>query len=324
MLLQKKLPFMVCLNLMVVLLLFVVSLSVGVADFKWTRLFALSDDMQLMLISRLPRTVALVLTGASMAVAGTIMQILMRNRFVEPAMVGASQSAALGLLLMALFFSAEALWIKMSAAAVAALAGMLLFMALTRRLPPTAQLLVPLVGIIFGGVIESVAVFIAYENEMMQLLGAWQQGDFSGVLLGNYELLWLSGALAAVAYLIADQLTIMGLGESVAINLGLSRNTVLWAGLMIVALITSLVVVTVGNIPFIGLVVPNIVSRMLGDKLRQSLPVVALMGASMVLLCDIIGRLIRFPFEIPVATVFGVVGTVLFLYLLFKRPAHAV
>ena len=96
------------------------------------------------------------------------------------------------------------------------------------------------------------------------------------MLLGNYELLWLLGALATVAYLIADQLTIMGLGESVAINLGLSRNTVLWAGLMIVALITSLVVVTVGNIPFIGLVVPNIVSRMLGDKLRQSLPVVAL------------------------------------------------
>ena len=90
------------------------------------------------------------------------------------------------------------------------------------------------------------------------------------------------------------------------------------------ALITSLVVVTVGNIPFIGLVVPNIVSRLMGDKLRQSLPAVALMGAAMVLLCDIIGRVIRFPFEVPVATVFGVVGTVLFLYLLLRKPAHAV
>ncbi len=320
---QKTLPFL-ALNLIVLMLLFAASLSVGVADFSWTKLFEFSDDMQLMLTSRLPRTFAIVLTGASLAVAGMIMQILMRNRFVEPSMVGASQSAALGLLLMALFFPAAALMTKMSVAAAAAMAGMLVFMALIRRLPPTAQLMVPLVGIIFGGVIESVAVFIAYETEMLQLLGVWQQGDFSGVLLGRYELLWITGILAVCAYLIADQLTIIGLGETVAVNLGLNRNTILWAGLIIVALITSLVVVTVGNIPFIGLVVPNIVSRMMGDKLRQSLPAVALMGAAMVLLCDIIGRLIRFPFEIPVSTVFGVVGTVLFLYLLLRKPAHAV
>lgn len=320
---QKTLPFL-ALNLIVLVLLFAASLSVGVADFSWTKLLAFSDDMQLMLTSRLPRTFAIVLTGASLAVAGMIMQILMRNRFVEPSMVGASQSAALGLLMMALFFPAAALMTKMSVAAAAAMAGMLVFMALIRRLPPTAQLMVPLVGIIFGGVIESVAVFIAYETEMLQLLGVWQQGDFSGVLLGRYELLWITGILAVCAYLIADQLTIIGLGETVAVNLGLNRNTILWAGLIIVALITSLVVVTVGNIPFIGLVVPNIVSRMMGDKLRQSLPAVALMGAAMVLLCDIIGRLIRFPFEIPVSTVFGVVGTVLFLYLLLRKPAHAV
>lgn len=320
---QKTLPFL-ALNLIVLMLLFAASLSVGVADFSWAKLFEFSDDMQLMLTSRLPRTFAIVLTGASLAVAGMIMQILMRNRFVEPSMVGASQSAALGLLLMALFFPAAALMTKMSVAAAAAMVGMLVFMALIRRLPPTAQLMVPLVGIIFGGVIESAAVFIAYETEMLQLLGVWQQGDFSGVLLGRYELLWITGILAVCAYLIADQLTIIGLGETVAVNLGLNRNTILWAGLIIVALITSLVVVTVGNIPFIGLVVPNIVSRMMGDKLRQSLPAVALMGAAMVLLCDIIGRLIRFPFEIPVSTVFGVVGTVLFLYLLLRKPAHAV
>ncbi len=320
---QKTLPFLT-LNLAALMLLFAASLSIGVADFSWSNLLHFSDDMQLMLTSRLPRTFAIVLTGASLAVAGMIMQILMRNRFVEPSMVGASQSAALGLLMMALFFPAAALMTKMSVAAAAAMAGMLLFMLLIRRLPPTAQLMVPLVGIIFGGVIESVAVFIAYENEMMQLLSVWQQGDFSGVLLGRYELLWLTGILAVCAYLIADQLTIIGLGETVAVNLGLNRNTILWAGLIIVALITSLVVVTVGNIPFIGLVVPNIVSRLMGDKLRQSLPAVALMGAAMVLLCDIIGRVIRFPFEVPVATVFGVVGTVLFLYLLLRKPAHAV
>lgn len=308
----------------VLLILFGISLSVGVADLSWTKLSAFGDDMQLMLVSRLPRTVAIVLTGASLAVAGMMMQILMRNRFVDPSMVGASQSAALGLLMMALLFPAAGLMVKMSAAAVSALLGMAVFMLLIRRLPPTAQLMVPLVGIIFGNVLEAAAVFIAYEADMLQLLGVWQQGEFSGVLLGRYELLWLTGILAACAYLIADQLTIIGLGESVAVNLGLNRHLILGMGLVMVALITSLVVVTVGSIPFIGLVVPNIVSRMMGDRLRQSLPVVAVMGAGMVLVCDIVGRLVRFPFEIPVATVFGVVGTVLFLYLLMRKPAHAV
>ncbi|XXQ69493.1 ABC transporter permease [Neisseriaceae bacterium B1] len=309
-------------SLVFTLILFIGSLAIGVADVSLANIFSGSLNENVLLISRLPRTFALVLTGASMAVAGMIMQILLKNRFVEPSMVGASQSAALGLLLMALFFPGAALMAKMSVAAAAALGGMLLFMALTRKLPPTAQLLVPLVGIIFGGVIESVSTFIAYEYEMLQLLSVWQSGDFSGVLLGRYELLWATGALAVIAYLIADQLTIVGLGDTVAANLGLNRDTILWAGLIIVALITSLVVVTVGNIPFIGLVVPNIVSRLLGDKLRASLPAVALLGAALVLLCDIIGRVIVFPFEIPVSTVFGVLGTVLFLGILMRQTAR--
>lgn len=303
----------------IMLLLFIASLSIGVAN-----LFSgsLNDSAQLLIISRLPRTFALVLTGASMAVAGMIMQILLKNRFVEPSMVGASQSAALGLLIMALLFPSATLMAKMSVSAAAALMGMLMFMLITRKLPPTAQLLLPLIGIIFGGVIESISTFIAYEYDMLQLLSVWQSGDFSGVLLGRYELLWLTGALALFAYIIADQLTILGLGDSVAANLGLNRQTILWAGLLIVALITALVVVSVGNIPFIGLVVPNIISRLLGDKLRASLPAVALLGASLVLLCDIIGRMIVYPFEIPVSTIFGVLGTVLFLSILFKQTAR--
>ena len=318
---SKKLIFI---SLILTFCLFIGSLSVGVANFSWANLFSgsLNDSSQIMLISRLPRTFAIVLTGASMGVAGMIMQILLKNRFVEPSMVGASQSAILGLLLMTLLLPAAPLLAKMSVAAVASLCGMLLFMALIRKLPPTAQLLVPLVGIIFGGVIESVYTFIAYETEMLQLISVWQSGDFSGVLLGRYELLWLTGALAVGAYLIADQLTIVGLGETVAVNLGINRNVILWAGLVIVALITSLVVVTVGNIPFIGLVVPNIVSRIMGDKLRAGLPAVALLGAALVLLCDVIGRVIVFPFEIPVATVFGVLGTVLFLGLMMRQPAR--
>ena len=173
-----KPSFLNAVNGVALLILFAVSLSVGVAEFKWSALFSLSDSQQVMFISRLPRTFAIVLTGASMAVAGMIMQILMRNRFVEPSMVGASQSAALGLLLMTLLLPAAPLLAKMSGLPpVAALIGMLVFMLLIRRLPPTAQLMVPLVGIIFGGVIEAVATFIAYETKCCNARRV-AQGDF--------------------------------------------------------------------------------------------------------------------------------------------------
>lgn len=309
-------------------LLVLLSLSIGVADFSWSGIFhslinhSANSDSSLMLVSRIPRTIAIILTGVAMAVAGMIMQVVLKNRFVEPSMVGATQSAALGLLVVSLLFPASALLVKMSVATVSAVFGMMLFMVLIRRIPPTDYLMIPLIGIVFGGIIEAVTTFIAYQTETLQMLSVWQFGDFSGVLAGRYELLWLTGALCVLAYIIADKLTIVGLGDNIALNLGISKRQVTWLGVGMVAMMSAVVVVTVGMIPFIGLVVPNIVSRLMGDKLRRSLPAVALLGASAVLLCDIIGRSIRYPFEVPVATVFGVVGTVLFLWLLLRAPAE--
>ncbi|KAA0938417.1 MULTISPECIES: ABC transporter permease [unclassified Psychrobacter] len=310
-------------------MLVLLSLSIGVADFSWSGVFhslinhSANSDSSLMLVSRLPRTIAIILTGIAMAVAGMIIQVVLKNRFVEPSMVGATQSAALGLLVVSLFFPASALIVKMSVATIAAVFGMMLFMLLIHRIPPTDFLMIPLIGIVFGGIIDAITTFIAYQTETLQMLSVWQFGDFSSVLSGRYELLWLTGVLCIIAYIIADKLTIIGLGDNIALNLGISKRHVTWIGVGMVAMMSAVVVVTVGMIPFIGLVVPNIVSRIMGDKLRRSLPAVALLGASAVLLCDIIGRSIRYPFEIPVATVFGVVGTVVFLWLLLRAPAES-
>lgn len=117
----------------------------------------------------------------------------------------------------------------------------------------------------------------------------------------------------------ADKLTIAGLGENISTNLGINYKQMTWLALVVVALITSIVVVTVGQIPFIGLVVPNIVSRIAGDRLRKNLPTVVVLGANLVLACDILGRVINAPYEIPISTVFGIVGTIIFLYLLLKE-----
>lgn len=307
----------------ILLILSLVSMTTGVAHFQWSHLFTQPEQMQLLLISRLPRTLAVILVGATLAVAGMVLQIVLKNRFIEPNMIGATQSASLGILLVSLCFPVSSLFFKMSIAALSALIGMGIFILLLSRLPPHQQLMVPLVGIVFGNIIESIATFIAYETDSVQLLSIWTSGDFSGVLAGRYELLWLTAALAIAVYIMADQLSITGLGKNISTNLGINYQQMTWIALIIVAMISSVVVVTVGQIPFIGLVVPNIISRLAGDRLRQNLPCVVLLGASIVLSCDILGRIINAPYEVPISTVFGIIGTLLFLYLLFKGKHRA-
>lgn len=298
-------------------------MSVGVADFHWTEVFSQPRQLELLFVSRLPRTIAVILVGATLGVAGMVLQIVLKNRFIEPSMIGASQSAAVGVLVASLVFPASPLIFKMSFATLSALIGMGVFMLLLRHLPPHQKLMVPLIGIVFGNVIEAITTFIAYETDSLQLLSVWFSGDFSGVLSGRYELLWLTAVLAMLIYIMADRLSIAGLGQNISIGLGVNYRQMTWLALIVVAMITAVVVVTVGQIPFIGLVVPNIISRLAGDRLRRNLPAVVLLGANLVLLCDILGRVINAPYEVPISTVFGICGTLIFLYLLFKGKSHA-
>lgn len=317
---------MLIFGLVAVVLLATISLFIGVASVTpqslldpQTRPLAVETLLQ----SRLPRTLALMLAGSGLAVAGVIMQMLARNRFVEPSTAGTAECAGLGMLFMMLVFPGAPVIVKSAVAALFALAGTYLFIRLIRRIPPHAPLLVPLAGIMLGAIIGSTAAFIAYRYNLLQSLGAWRNSDFSVVIAGRYELLWLTFLLTAIAYFAADRFTIAGLGADMSRNLGLNYQAAMAIGLTIVACISALVVTTVGSIPFLGLVVPNLVSLAIGDNLRRTLPWIALAGAALVLVCDMIGRLVIHPYEIPVGTVFGVVGSGLFLLLLLRRSSRA-
>src|SRR5690606_26660731 len=130
-----------------------------------------------------------------------------------------------------------------------------------------------------GGVIGAVTTFIALRYDLLQSLGAWMTGSFAGVLRGRYELLYLAIPVTLLAYLYADRFTLAGMGEDFAVNLGLNYKQVVNLGLTLVALATASVVLTVGMIPFLGLIVPNIVTLILGDNLKRTLPHTALAGA---------------------------------------------
>jgi iron complex transport system permease protein len=298
------------------------SLAVGVSDVSWNTLWSRSEDdlvAQVLMYSRVPRTLALVLAGSAMAVAGLLMQMLARNHFVEPSTVGTVESATLGMLVCILWAPDWPVMAKMGVAALFALAGTGLFIGALSRIRLRTAWIVPLVGLILAGVIEAGTTFLAYQHDMIQSLRAWSNGDFSAVVEGRYEMLYLSLAVTVVACLAADRFTVAGLGESFATNLGLNYKALVWQGLIVVALVTACIVVTVGSIPFVGLIVPNVVRLLVGDNVRRSVLWVAAAGAGLTLACDLVGRLVIAPYEIPVGTVMGVVGSALFLAILLRQ-----
>lgn len=281
------------------------------------------DALALLLVSRIPRTLAALLAGSGLAIAGLVMQTLARNRFVEPSTAGTVQGAALGVLLVTVLAPSASLLVKTIVATGTALAATSLFLTMAHRLPPTQPFLVPLFGLIYGGIVGAAVTYLAWQWDLLQMIEIWLNGEFSGVLRGRYELLWLSAVCVALAWWVADRLTIMSLGREASVGLGIDYARMLQLGLVIVSAISALTVVVVGAIPFVGLVVPALVSRVAGDNLRATIPLVGLAGAALVLACDIAGRLIRYPYEIPVGTVLGVVGALLFLAILHRRPADA-
>lgn len=185
------------------------------------------------------------------------------------------------------------------------------------------SLFIPLIGMMLGNIVNSITTFIAYQFDLVQNISSWAQGNFTNVMKGNFELIYISIPLIIVAFLYANRFTIAGMGEDFSTNLGLNHKWIVNIGLTIVALVTSVIVITIGSIPFIGLIVPNIVSIYLGDNLKHSLGHTALIGAIFLLACDIIGRLIIYPYEVTIGLTVGVIGSVIFLFLIMRRKSNA-
>ena len=176
--------------------------------------------------------------------------------------------------------------------------------------------MVPLVGIMFGNVIGGVTNFLAYKFEMTQALSSWLVSHFSLVIKGRYEIVYLVVLLVIIAFIFANHFNIVGLGKDFSKNLGVNYNLILFMGLTIAAVITASVVVVVGSISYIGLIVPNVVAMFKGDKIRGTLVDTALFEAIFVLVCDMIGRVVIAPYELPIELIVGILGSILFIRLI--------
>lgn len=242
------------------IVLSVVSLFVGIGKLNVPLLLSgNADSWDLLFTSRIPRLAAVLLAGAGLSIAGLIMQQISQNRFASPSTSGTIECAMLGYVLSLVFFgNGNQLWLIFAVS----MGGTLLFVQFINRIQFKNAVFVPLVGIIFGNVVDSLATFVAYKYDAVQNLSSWTVANFANLLQGDYELLYVAIPFAIFSYLYATRISAVGLGKDFAVNLGLNYQQVLIIGVLLVSVMSASVVMIVGMLPFLGLIVPNLVSRL--------------------------------------------------------------
>lgn len=310
------------------ILLFIVlslaSLFIGVKNISVFNLFTLSEEeMMVLLLSRVPRLIAILIAGIGMSVSGLIVQHISLNKFVSPTTMGTLDATKMGILFSMILFPMAGVYTKMFFSFAIALTASAIFLKIASKIKYNSLIFVPLVGIVFGNIISAIATFFAYKYNVVQNMEGWLIGDFSSIIKGNYEVLYIGIPAVIICYMFANKFTIVGLGENTAKSLGLNPKTISYLGLTCVSITSTVVVLTVGVIPFLGLIIPNIVSLLYGDNLKKTLFITAMGGALFLLVCDIISRLLIFPYEIPIGLTVSIIGGVIFLLLILKKRQYA-
>lgn len=307
---DKSLIFLIIL----VILLATISILTGAYSLRDNH-----EGWRMIFITRIPRTLSLMLTGAAMSMSGIVMQLITQNKLVEPTTTGTIEWAGLGLILAYIMVPSATLLLRTTFAILAAFIGSMIFFLLLRNIRLKSSLLVPVLGIMMGAVVSAVSTFVALVFNMTQSLELWFAGSFAPMQKGRYEYLYFIIVITIAIYIYADRLTLAGLGEDIATNLGLNYKKIILVANILVSIATGLVASVVGNVPFLGILIPNLVSMYKGDNLRENLPHICLSAMAVIMLADIVGRTIIAPFEVPVSLILGSVGAIGFLIIMFAK-----
>ena len=297
-----------------VIVLAIASIFIGAYD-----IFKEGNSPQMIFITRIPRTLALMLAAVAMSLSGIVMQLISQNKLVEQTTTGTIEWAGLGLVLVYILIPSPSLLQRMTGAIIASFIGSMVFFYLLKNIKLKSSLFVPIVGIMLGAVISAVSTFIGLEFNMTQVIEVWFQGSFAPVQRGRYEYLFVIILITIAIYRYADKLTIAGLGEDITTNLGLNYKQIILRANILIAIACGIVAAVIGNLPFLGLIVPNLVSLYRGDDLRANIPWVCLVSMIVMLVADILSRIIIAPFELPVSLILGSAGSIIFIIILLNQ-----
>lgn len=279
-----------------------------------------TDTITMIREIRLPREVAAIFVGAALSISGAIMQGLTRNPLADPGLLGltAGANAALALT-MALFPGAGYIGITLACFLGAAIGVVLVFGIGAMRKGGFSPLRIVLAGAAVSAFLFAAAEGIGLYFKISKDVSMWTAGGLMGTSWTQLKFIIpfiLFGMV--VSFYLSRQLTILSLNEEVAVGLGQKTNQIKLVLFIVIVLLAGSAVALVGNMAFIGLMVPHIVRMIVGTDYRFVLPMSALFGASFMLLADTIGRTINAPYETPIYAIISMLGLPFFLFVVHK------
>ncbi|GIP52858.1 ferrichrome ABC transporter permease [Paenibacillus vini] len=323
----KSFAFKLFISLIMFMVMFALAVmlgakSVSLADI-WSAISnpnATGDDISVIRELRLPREVGGILVGSALAVAGAIMQGLTRNPLADPGLLGLTSGANAALAATFAFMPAVGYFGTMVACFIGAAVGvMLVFGIAALRRQNMSPLRMVLAGSAVSALLAAVADGISLKYKISKNVSMWTSGGLIGTTWGQIEAIAPVIALSLIAaILLSRQLTILSLNEGTAVGLGLKTTRVKIVLYVLITLLAGAAVALVGNLAFIGLMIPHLVRVFAGTDYRTILPLSAVVGGTFMLFADTLSRMINAPFEVSVAAIVSILGLPFFLFIVRK------
>ena len=317
------------------LVVFVASLALGSIALSPSRVIdallharASSSDVidEIVLSLRLPRALAGFASGALLAMAGALLQVLLRNPLAEPYVLGVSGGAAT--FALAAMLASLPWWSVDAAAFIGAFLSILLVLGLARRElwrgePQDASPRLLLTGAVIAagwGALITLMLAVAPENRLRGMV-FWLTGDLNGVATPWTALIAMAVAIVCVVP-VAPQLNVLLRGDATAQALGVPVVRLRLRIYLVASLAAAAAVTTAGTIGFVGLVVPHGLRLAFGNDQRMLLPAAALAGGVAVMGCDLVARTVIAPAQLPVGVMTALIGVPVFLWMLLRRTRN--
>jgi iron complex transport system permease protein len=306
--------------------MFIAAMVLGAADISvmevWSALAtnATSDKILIIREIRLPREIAAILVGAALAVSGAVMQGMTKNPLADPGLLGLTAGANAALALVIVFFPSANYFGIIIACFIGAAIGAILVLGISSlKKGGFAPFRVVLAGAAVSALLYAVADGIGIYYRISKEVSMWTAGGLMGTSWKQLQMIApfiLIGII--IALYLSRQLTILSLSEEVAVGLGQKTILIKTMLFFVVILLAGASVALVGNMAFIGLIIPHVVRAIVGTDYRFIIPMSVILGATLMLLADTIGRTINAPYETPIAAIVAMMGLPFFLFIVHK------
>lgn len=280
-------------------------------------IFNYSETLELMLVRdvRIPRALSVLMTGGILGVTGAMIQGVTRNPIAEPSILGVSQGATL---VIAIFYAAGiGITTKnvMIASFIGALiTGLIVLGFIYKKANNNSIAKILLAGTAMSTFFVSLTTVIGLLTNQSQMIGFWVSGGFRNATWADFKLVFIVGIIGLIITMIlSPKINILNLGDDVAIGLGESPEKIRFITLMVMIPMIAAAVAVGKNIAFVGLIIPQVVRKILGEDYRKNIPCSFLLGAVLLTYADIAARMLFNPYETPIGVFTAIIGIPFFI-----------